>query len=131
MSASAVAAVPERVQVAWDAVTAGWEEPARHAAFISIVVATDSLAWAARQYGQHKGDPIASAQLERLRKAGLAAMFATATPKPDKKRPFRMVQILLFVVVIMVVTGLLILRSLPQRPREKPPAPPVLPSQVR
>ena len=124
-------AIPERVRAAWDAAVAAWDEPKRHEALLAVALETDSFAWVARQYRERKGEPIADAQLERLRKAGLAAMFATATRRPEKqKSPFRMLQLLLLVVVVMVAAGILIMRSLPARGK-KSPALPVPTSQVR
>ena len=50
-------------------------------------------------------------QLERVRKAALATMFATASPKPEQGRiPFKSSLVVLLIVAILTGVGLIYLQ---------------------
>ena len=96
------------VVTAWDECVAHWDEPARHDALLAVVVSTTSFAWAAGKYKERTGDPIADKNLERLRKAAMATMMATASPRPDDtKLPYRNTMLVLVVLLILMGVGVI------------------------
>ncbi len=94
------------LDAAWEVVVAKWDDQAAHDKLLAIVAQSSSYKWAATQYRQRAGDPIADAQLERLRKAAIATMFAAASKKPDPPSPYRATIAALIVLLIMLVLGL-------------------------
>lgn len=83
------AAVPDEVHAAWKVVQASWADPARHDELLLLVSRHNCYAWAAGRYRDkarsRPHDPIAARQLERLRRAGEATLFATASARPERK----------------------------------------------
>ena len=101
-------APPAVVVTAWDDAVAHWDEPARHDALLAAVVSTTTFAWAAAKYKERTGDPIADKYLERLRKAAMATMMVTATPRPDDaKVPYRNTMLVLVVLLILIGVGVI------------------------
>jgi hypothetical protein len=74
--------VHETLEAAWQRAVEQWDDPARHEVLIGLVAQHSAFAWAAAKYKARAGDPIADAQLERLRKSVTATMLATATVRP-------------------------------------------------
>ena len=99
--------IPDPVVAAWEQVEAHWDEPERHEALIAAVASFSCYAWAAGKYKTRAGDPIADAQLERLRKAATATMLATATARPARADgvPYRNAMVILAVLVILLGVG--------------------------
>ena len=118
------------VTTAWDRAIAQWEDPARHEALIAAVVQHNSFAWAAQRYKERAGDPIADKQLERLRKAAVATMFAASTARRAKQEPapYRKVFMWILVLVIFAILGLvftrLVLDNTPPKANATTPARP-------
>ena len=99
---------PPAVVTAWEDAVAHWDEPARHDTLLGLVVANNCFAWAAAQYKPKTGDPIADKNLERLRKAAMATMMATAAPRPDDtKLPYRNVVLVMIALVILIGVGMI------------------------
>lgn len=94
------------LDAAWQVVVDKWDEQAAHDKLLGLVAQTSSFKWAATQYKQRAGDPVAEAQLERIRKAAIATMFATGARKREPPTPYRSVMILLVVLLFMMVLGL-------------------------
>lgn len=98
--------IPEPVQAAWDDVVAHWDDPAKHAKLLGLVAQHDAFAWGAARYKERAGDPVADKQLERLRSAAVAAMFAKSTRKKDESTPYRTTLVLLAALLLMLVLAL-------------------------
>ncbi len=102
--------IDHEVRTAWQRVTETWVDSVKHDDFFKATVKHNCFAWAAARYREKGDDPIAKEQLERLRKAALAAMMVTATARQAKeKTPYRstlvvLVCLLVAMVVVMFVT---------------------------
>ena len=94
------------LDAAWQVVVDKWDEQAAHDKLLALVAQSSSYKWAATQYKQRAGDPVAEAQLERIRKAAIATMFATGAKKRDPDAPYKRVMIVLIVLVFMMMLGL-------------------------
>lgn len=104
--------VPAAVRAAWDALEPAWDDDARHAAFMRVVVDENAFAWAAQQYRSKKPDPRAETMLGRVRKAAEARLAASASARPEPKTIFHSVKILVGGAVLMVIALLLMLQFL-------------------
>ena len=82
------AAVPDDVRAEWDTLVGAWNDPARHDAFLLSVSRSNRFAWAAGATATRRclrpHDPVAPRQLDRLRRAGEATLFASASARPGK-----------------------------------------------
>lgn len=97
----------EAVEAAWARAVERWEDPARHEALLGLVAQHSAFAWAARKYKERAGDPIADAQLERLRKSATATMLATAAKRPESKDgPYKRTMLLGVLLLVMLALGL-------------------------
>lgn len=98
------AAVRPAVAAAWDRVLEAWDEQGRHDALLRLVAEHDAYVWAAgkyrdakrsqpaspspfRTYPDHAIDAIADRQLDRMRRAAEATLFASATARERRGRP--------------------------------------------
>jgi hypothetical protein len=98
------------LEAAWQDVTQHWDEAPRHDALLGVVAHYSAYAWLAQQYRQRGDDPIAQRQLERIRKAAIATMFATQTHKRQaEKMPFKGSLLVLLLVGILTGVGLIYL----------------------
>lgn len=100
------AAIPEPLREAWDRAAAAWSEPARHDEVLRLVATHNAYAWAAARYRGHGPGDVATRQLDRLRRAAEATLFASATVKPEA-RPYRATVGLLAVLIVAIVVGLI------------------------
>jgi ribosomal protein L40E len=102
------AAVPEPVRDAWTRAAAAWHDDAGHDALLRLVAANDAYAWAAGRYRTRGRDPVAVRQLDRLRRAAEATLFAGATARPAAaSAPYRATTAVLAMLVIAVAAGFL------------------------
>ena len=76
---------PAPVLAAWCGVVRAWNERARHDAFLGVVAQHGCFAWATARYREQPIDWIACQQLERLRRAAVAVMLATATVRKEPR----------------------------------------------
>ena len=140
-SAARDADVPAAVQAAWQRVTAGWDDAARHDELLRLVTLHHAYAWAASRYRARRDD-VATRQLERLRRAAEATLFASATVRPDAAvAPYRATRAVLVVLIVAVLVGLVYamvmrgrsepVRSAPVPARPLVPGHPVSPSTVK
>lgn len=114
----------EDVTAAWDRVVEQWDDPARHEVLIAAVAQHSSYAWAAARYKERAGDPIADKQIDRLRRAATATMFATATTRRSTEAsPYRKVIIWFAVLVAMLLLGLVFARVVLDNTPPKHPTP--------
>ena len=105
--------VPEPVQTAWDDAVAHWDDPAKHQAVLGLVAQHSCFAWAAARYKERAGDPIADAQLERLRTSAVATMFAHAhTRKKEPPQPYRQTLFLLVALLLALAMGMVFVKVL-------------------
>lgn len=97
----------EAVEAAWARAVERWDDRARHEALLGLVAQHSAFAWAAGKYKERVGDPIADAQLERLRKSATATLLATATKKPESKDgPYKRTMLLGVLLLVMLALGL-------------------------
>ena len=94
------------LDTAWNVVVDKWNDQAAHDKLLALVAQASAYKWAATQYKQRAGDPVAEAQLERIRKAAIATMFATGSKKRDPDAPYKRVMVVLIVLVFMMLLGL-------------------------
>ena len=115
-------AIPEPVRAAWQSVSAGWDEPKRHEAFLGLVAQYNCFAWAAARYKERGDDPIANAQLDKLRNAATATMLATATAKSKSDgKPYQATIVLFVGLLIFAVLGMMYALHLREQPSAPPP----------
>jgi hypothetical protein len=58
------------------------------------------------KYKERAGDAVADKQLERIRKAATATMFATASKKQDEPTPYKRTMVIFVVLLLMMVLAL-------------------------
>jgi hypothetical protein len=136
------AAVPGALHDAWTRATERWGDAAVHDELLRMVAGHSAYAWAAGRYRTRARDPVARRQLERLRRAAEATLFASATARSEARAsPYRASRSVLAILIVAVVVGLLyatVIRdsappprapASPVRPLE--PGRPVSPSTIR
>jgi hypothetical protein len=124
------AAVHLEVRAGWQRACEAWDDAAHHDALLGLVAQHNCFAWAAARYRERAGDAVADRQLERLRKAATAAMFATATVRAQREpTPYRSSIAVLVVLLILVVLGVVYLKTV--RPEQPAVAPPPAPTPAR
>ena len=94
------------VEAAWERVVESWDDPARHDALIGLVAQHSAFAWAAGKYKERAGDAVADKQLERIRKAATATMFATAAKKQTEETPYKRTMVIFVVLLLLMILGL-------------------------
>jgi hypothetical protein len=113
------------LDAAWQRVLDGWDDPTRHEALMGLVAQESQFAWAAAKYKERAGDAIADKQLERIRKAATASLFASATKKPGEDTPYKRTLVIFIVLIVMLgflLVGVKLLHD--TRPHaDDPPAP--------
>jgi hypothetical protein len=118
------ASVPEAVAAAWDRALEAWDDAGRHDALLRLVAQHDAYAWAAgkyrdakravpaspspfRSYPDHAVDAIADRQLDRMRRAAEATLYASASAREERGRsPYRATTAILVMFVFAIVAGL-------------------------
>jgi len=95
------------VEAAWQNVVDGWEDPGRHEQLMGVVAQHGAFAWAAARYKERAGDAVADKQLERIRKAAMATMLASASKKPEAQAPYKRTMIIFMVLIVMLLIGFL------------------------
>ena len=121
--------VPDPVRTAWDAAVARWDEPAAHDALLAAAAQHGSFGWACARYRERAGDPVAARQLERMQRAALATMYASAATRPERDaQPMRGPLVLIALLVVALCVGLAIVAVLHGRHashgQQPPPKPP-------
>ena len=81
-----------------------------------------AFAWAAARYKERAGDAIADRQIEKLRKAAVATLFATASKKPTEEPPYKRTIVVFFILLLMLVVGLVGVKLMHDARTEPPPA---------
>ena len=101
--------IDDKVRGAWDRCTETWDDAARHDELFKLVVADNCFAWACARYAEKGDDPIAKAQLERLHKAAVAAMFVHRSERPETtKAPYRSSMIVLVTLLVAMLVALFV-----------------------
>jgi len=100
--------VPPSVREAWTRAAADWSDAARHDELLRAAAAHNSYAWVAGRYRARGHDPVAARQLDRLRRAAEATLFAGATVRRDTAaRPYRSATGLLAILIAAITVGLI------------------------
>jgi hypothetical protein len=79
-------AIPPAVCAVWERLADRWDDTARHEAFVALVAQHGCYAWAAARYRERAGDPIAEAQLARLRSAAVDQLIPEARARRKRRR---------------------------------------------
>ena len=80
-----------------------------HEELFKLAITDNCLAWVAARYRERGDDPIAKEQLERLRKAALAAMMVTRAERQAKeKTPYRSSFIVLGCLLVAMLVALFV-----------------------
>jgi hypothetical protein len=109
------------VRGAWERVSETWADSARHDELFKLAVKHNCFAWVAARYREKGDDPIAKEQLERLRKAAVAAMYVSAAAKPAKeKTPYRSSFIVLVVLLLAMLLALFVTKSMHDNQKTPP-----------
>lgn len=102
------ASVPLSVREAWARAAADWGDAARHDELLRAAAAHNSYAWVAGRYRARGHDPVAARQLDRLRRAAEATLFAGATVRREPTaRPYRSATGLLAILIAAITVGLI------------------------
>ena len=118
------AEVPEPVRAAWDAAVARWDEPAAHDALLAAAAQHGCFGWACARYRERGDDPVAARQLERLQRAALATMYATAASRPERDaQPMRGPLLLIALLGVALGVGLAVVAVLHGRHASNRPTP--------
>lgn len=139
---AAAAAVPPEVEAAWERVLEAWDDTDRHDALLRVVAQHDAYAFAAaryrdakraapaspapfRRYPDHAVDAIADRQLDRMRRAAEATLYASSIARQERARaPYRATRAILAMLIFAIVAGLVFAMVLRAHPRDAPaPAP--------
>lgn len=102
------AAVSPRLGAAWDHAISHWHDPAVHDRVVALAAELESFAWVATRYRElaQTGDAVAQAQLARISRAAEVAFTIGALARrasPVEKTPYRGLQMLLAVLVMVVI----------------------------
>ena len=101
--------IDDKVRGAWERCTETWSDAAAHDAFFKEVVAENCFAWACARYKEKGDDPIAKTQLERLRKAAVAAMVVQQTARQaNEKTPYRSSMITLVCLLVAMLIAIFV-----------------------
>jgi hypothetical protein len=119
------ASVPDVLVAAWDRAVEAWDAAERHDVLLRLVAQHDAYAWAAakyrdakraapaspspfRSYPDHAVDAIADRQLDRMRRAAEATLFASASAREERGRsPYRATTAILSMFIFAIVAGLI------------------------
>jgi hypothetical protein len=134
--------VPTPVRDAWARAIADWDDARRHDELLQLVATHNTYAWAAGRYQTHGRDAIAERQLERLRHAAEATLFASATVgRARATRPYHATLGVLATLIAVVAVSLwyaMVVCDRPRPARERPipvryltPGHPVSPSTIK
>lgn len=112
------ASVPEAVSTAWQALQPAWDEQKRHDAIFELAARLDALAWLGGKYRERAktDDPIAKKQLEKVRKAAEATLFATASPRSDQRKRNSLVALGVMALVLAIIGATVYLTASDKKP---------------
>jgi hypothetical protein len=120
------AAVPPEVAAAWERVIEAWDDTERHDTLLRLAAQHDAYAWTAaryrdakraapaspspfRSYPDHAIDAIADRQLDRMRRAAEATLYASATAREERGRTrYRGTRVVLALLVFAIALGLVV-----------------------
>jgi len=94
---------------------------------MGLVAQHSAFAWAAGKYKERAGDAVADKQLERIRKAVAATMFAMSSKKPTEETPYKRTMVIFIVLLLMMVLGLVGVKIMHDTRTQDapPPRPPI------
>ncbi len=110
-SATQASAASEVLRAAWDKLVESWDDEARHEAMIRLATDQGEIGWLAGRYReqtrQRSGDEVSTRMLERIRKAGEATLFASATMRKASKepKPYKNTVAVLGLMIVMLVVA--------------------------
>ena len=105
-----MAEVPQILDDAWQRALAAWDDAALHDKLLELAGNHDGYAWLAARYRErtqaNAEDAVAKARLEKLQKATLARMMATAAPRPDHEpQAYRATIAMLGILIIAILAS--------------------------
>jgi hypothetical protein len=105
-----VAEVPQVLDDAWQRALAAWDDSALHDKLLHLAGDHDGYAWLAARYRErvkaNAEDAVAKARLERLQKATVARLMATATQRPDvEPKSYRATIAMLGILIIAILAS--------------------------
>ncbi len=127
------ATVPDVLTTAWERTLEAWDDTSRHDEVMRLVAQHDAYAWAAARYRTRTGDAIGARQLERVRKAAEATLYATASVRAETSpKPYRALTAVLVMLILAAVAGVLyamIVHDKAENRQDATPASPAMRSQ--
>ena len=119
------ASVPEGVTAAWQALQKQWDEPKRHDAMFELAARQGALAWLGGKYRERAktDDPMAVKQLEKVRKAAEATLFASATTGGDQRKRNTLVALGVAAIVLALIAAVVYLTASKGPSTVAPPTP--------
>jgi hypothetical protein len=96
--------VPVPLQRAWVQVLLHWQDQARHDALLGVAAEHQGFQWLAGRYRARAGDAIADRQLDRVRRAVLAVMLATASKHDERSGPNPVMTLLIALAAIVLLS---------------------------
>lgn len=95
---------------AWQRALEAWEDAARHDKLLELAGDHDAYAWLAARYRErtkaNADDAVAKARLERLQKATVARLMATAAPRQDTQpQTYRATLAMLGILIIVIIAS--------------------------
>lgn len=117
------ASVPEPVTAAWQAIGGQWDEPKRHDAMFELAARHGALAWLGGRYRERAktDDPIAVKQLEKIRKAAEATLFASATTRGDQRKRNTLVALGVVAIILGIIAAVVYFTASKAPPTVPPP----------
>jgi hypothetical protein len=95
----------------WERLADSWGDAGRHEAFVALVAQYGCYAWAAARYHERAGDPIADAQLARLRELAVERLIPAARERRRRIGVIGLVGVLVGSLILVLVLGFLFLSS--------------------
>jgi len=119
------ASVPEAISSAWQALQPAWDDQKRHDAIFELAARLDALAWLGGKYRERAktDDAMAVKQLEKVRKAAEATLFATASPRDDQRKRNSLLALGVMAVVLAIIAAAVYFTAGDKKPPPAPAAP--------
>ena len=120
-------AVPPDLVAAWQRVREHWGVPRYHDELLQLTAQLERYAWVAAKYREvgrmRNADPVADAELARLRRAAEVTLAVSASVRPERApRSYGALSAMLLLVMLLAIASFAYARL---RPLPAPPVPPL------